>query len=259
MAIGSPTTSRPKCALHWLRFTRSLPKFGSITLGVALWRSPATGCRILRGPHPPYLARRATPATASRCRSWRAGCWPRRSGAPPPGSTCWLVFQPCDSPVEPPHAPPCWHWPCAGIPCATGWGFNMLTTATCLCGNTRVEANQDALKWCGHCHCHSCRKAAGAPLVTWAGYATNACRWAGADASTYESTPGTIWSRCANCGSLLSYQSTRWPDELHLAAALLDTVPTPQFHTNWSERPGWIDYADRLPRHAHMSDAGDAP
>ena len=103
-----------------------LAKFGSITLGVALWRSPATGCRILRGPHPPYLARRATPATASRCRSWRAGCWPRRSGAPPPGSTCWLVFQPCDSRWRPPHAPPCWHWPCAGIPCATGWGSDVI-------------------------------------------------------------------------------------------------------------------------------------
>ena len=40
---------------------------------------------------------------------------------------------------------------------------------TCLCGSVRFSASLPS-KWVAHCHCTYCRRAHGAPFVTWAGF-----------------------------------------------------------------------------------------
>src|SRR5262249_18704185 len=44
-------------------------------------------------------------------------------------------------------------------------------TGGCSCGAVRYSA-AGAPKWASHCHCRDCRRAAGAPYVTYAGFAT---------------------------------------------------------------------------------------
>ena len=53
---------------------------------------------------------------------------------------------------------------------------------------------------------------------------------------------------CGACGTPLSYESTRWPDELHILVAILDDPEslTPTAHVFWSEHLSWLEMDDGL-------------
>ena len=76
--------------------------------------------------------------------------------------------------------------------------------------------------WIGHCHCDSCRRGAGAPLVTFIGHPNGHWRWTGARSATFQSSPGNFRDFCPACGSSVAYRSNRFPDEIHFHAACLD-------------------------------------
>ena len=44
---------------------------------------------------------------------------------------------------------------------------------SCLCGEVGFVAALPS-KWVAHCHCSRCRRAHGAPFVTWAGFSADA-------------------------------------------------------------------------------------
>ena len=121
----------------------------------------------------------------------------------------------------------------------------------CLCGGVRYDAAGDPL-WVVHCHCASCRKASGAPMVTWAGYKPNAFKWTGAAPKKFSSSEGVLRRFCPDCGTPLTYESTRWPDELHILVATLDDPEslTPRGHVYWSEHLAWLEIGDDLPKFA---------
>lgn len=125
----------------------------------------------------------------------------------------------------------------------------------CRCGAVRYRVDA-APKWVAHCHCESCRRACGAPLVTWAGYPRDAFAWTGAEPRRYASSPGVSRSFCAACGTPLTYQAERWADEVHVLAATLDdpAALSPRAHVHWREHLPWIELADGLPRFATTSD-----
>lgn len=110
----------------------------------------------------------------------------------------------------------------------------------CLCGAIRFEL-EGAHNWVGHCHCDSCRRATGAPVVTFIGHPNGTWRWTGETPSKYTSSPGNYRHFCASCGSAVGYSSDRYPDEFHFHAVLLerpaDLHPTEIYHAdeclNW--------------------------
>lgn len=112
----------------------------------------------------------------------------------------------------------------------------------CLCGAVRfvLEGPQN---WVGNCHCDSCRRGAGAPLVTFIGQANGGWRWTGQPPACYISSPGTRRYFCPTCGSSVAYASDRYPDETHFHAALLDdpaaVTPTGVYHAD--EKLPWPD------------------
>jgi len=67
-------------------------------------------------------------------------------------------------------------------------------------------------------------------------------------------------SFCATCGSPMSFESTRWPGEIHLYGASLDAPETfvPQLHCHCDEHLEWLKLSDDLPRFAATAepDAG---
>jgi hypothetical protein len=97
-----------------------------------------------------------------------------------------------------------------------------------------------------------CRRAHGAPLVTWTGVPDSQFRLAeGAEllrhhASSAEATR----SFCSVCGSTLLFRSTRWPGEVHVATANFDDEidRRPTVHVFWSDRATWFDCHDDLPK-----------
>jgi hypothetical protein len=121
----------------------------------------------------------------------------------------------------------------------------------CLCGATRYALEADRIRWQGLCHCASCRRASGAPVVGWLGVPDGHWRWTGQAPGQYASSPGVVRGFCTTCGTPLTYASSRWPDETHFLAATLDDpadfAPTAHFHAG--EALHWLHIKDDLKRH----------
>ncbi len=119
----------------------------------------------------------------------------------------------------------------------------------CLCGKVRYQAIGDP-RWVAHCHCDSCRRAAGAPMVTWAGYDRSKVTWPEGDPAYFASSEGVRRGFCPACGTSLTYEGARWPDEVHLLAATLENPAsvTPERHVYWAEHLPWMEDGDGLPR-----------
>ena len=115
-------------------------------------------------------------------------------------------------------------------------------TGGCLCGTVRYQAEGTPI-WVAHCHCKSCRKASGAPIVTWAGYQRVTVTWV---AKPFAYSPHVLRCFCPDCDTPVSYESTRWPDELHIPDATLDDPEggTPTAHVYWSEHLAWLEIGD---------------
>lgn len=122
---------------------------------------------------------------------------------------------------------------------------------SCLCGAVRVVAALPT-KWVAHCHCTFCRRAHGAPLVTWAGFVDNQVtiedgannlRW-------YESSKGAMRGSCARCGTPMLFKSERWPNEMHVARAVIEENldREPSAHVFYETHVPWLAVNDDLPK-----------
>lgn len=125
-----------------------------------------------------------------------------------------------------------------------------MKTGHCLCGGVQFEYEGTEL-FAGHCHCDSCRRQTASPFTTFVGVPNGTWAWTGQTPATYESSPGQTRYFCKTCGAPVAYTSSRWPDEIHFYAALLDDPqtfkPTENFH--WEERLHWATSLDGLPKH----------
>lgn len=126
----------------------------------------------------------------------------------------------------------------------------------CLCGAVRYQLTSSP-KWTALCHCESCRRAASAPVVAWMGFRPDDVHWSGTRQS-YRSSAHASRSFCPTCGSPMSFESARWPGEIHLYGASLDTPEAyaPQLHCYTDEHLGWLKIVDDLPQFSGSADDG---
>ena len=118
----------------------------------------------------------------------------------------------------------------------------------CLCGAVRYTLAVPP-KWTALCHCESCRRAASAPVVAWMGFAPDQVSWEG-ERRFYKSSDIATRGFCRTCGSQISFESTRWPGEIHLYGVSLDdpSAYAPQLHCHTGEHLDWLKITDDLPR-----------
>ncbi len=118
----------------------------------------------------------------------------------------------------------------------------------CLCGAIRYRIALPP-KWVAHCHCSMCRRAQGAGFVTWVGVVDHAFSIESGDdvLARYKSSPAAVRSFCSRCGTPLFFQSTRWPGEMHVTLATLDSAEglEPQAHSYWSVHAAWADWSGK--------------
>jgi len=121
----------------------------------------------------------------------------------------------------------------------------------CLCGAIRYEFDEVGVIWQGHCHCESCRRACGAPLVSWFGVDKTRWRWTGETPSSYRSSDWAERWFCPKCGTPMGYASDKLPDEMHGLASTLSNPDwfTPQAHYFHSKSLPWLHIDDDLPRY----------
>ena len=122
----------------------------------------------------------------------------------------------------------------------------------CMCGAVRYETMGESFL-ISHCHCESCRKHNGGPMVTLAGYKADQVAWSGDQRKFYESSPGANRAFCGNCGTPLTWEGDG--DELGMIVELhISTFDNPNEliptgHAFYNERLEWFDAADNLPRY----------
>jgi len=130
----------------------------------------------------------------------------------------------------------------------------------CLCRAIVFEYDAEP-NWTLHCHCESCRRATSSPITTWISVPLGSFRFTHGAPRYFSSSPGVRRGFCADCGSPLTWEGERAPDEVHLyAAALADpTRVIPQQHVFVDQQLPWFETADHLPRFARTSRGGAQP
>lgn len=128
-------------------------------------------------------------------------------------------------------------------------------TGHCLCGQLRYRAPEKPA-WTALCHCESCRRACSAPVVAWMGFAVGDVGWSG-ERKFFKSSDIATRGFCPDCGTQMSFESTRWPGEIHLYGASRDDPENyrPELHCHTGERLAWLHLQDDLPRFS--GSAGD--
>lgn len=121
-------------------------------------------------------------------------------------------------------------------------------TGRCLCGAVGFTVASEPM-WTALCHCDSCRRSGSAAVVPWMGFAPDNVAWTGGR-TFYKSSDIAQRGFCGICGTQMSFESTRWPGEVHLCATTLDdpSAYEPQLHCHTAEHLHWLKIDDGLPR-----------
>lgn len=119
----------------------------------------------------------------------------------------------------------------------------------CFCGAVRYRFETRPIA-VSHCHCANCRRATGAPFITWMTITPETFRWTAAAPTEFRSSTDIRRGFCGACGTTLSYASDGHPEEIDIAAATLDdpTRVAPDDHLWIGAQLPWIKMDDGLPR-----------
>jgi hypothetical protein len=126
----------------------------------------------------------------------------------------------------------------------------------CLCGSIRYQVRGTPLS-SGVCHCRSCRRAAGAPMLPYVTFPiAHFSLLKGQPAEFHSSAPVTR-SFCARCGTSLSYRHADYADRIDVMTCSLDDPDKfpPTLHIWTSHKPGWVRIVDGLRAYATSVEA----
>ena len=130
-------------------------------------------------------------------------------------------------------------------------------TGGCMCGAIRYRI-ATASVMVEICHCGSCRRASGAPLMAWAAYPGEGFALTSGKPVAYASSPGVVRTFCGKCGTSLTLKDERF-GEIYVALASFDAPErvVPEFHIWRSERLPWLETTDRWPRYLRFKFQGE--
>src|SRR2546421_13119826 len=83
----------------------------------------------------------------------------------------------------------------------------------CLCGAVRYRVYGQAYG-ITHCHCKTCRRASGAPFVTWAGFDADKFTFTTGQPASHASSAHVMRTFCKRCGTPLTYQRADLPGSI---------------------------------------------
>ncbi len=136
-------------------------------------------------------------------------------------------------------------------------GTSDKATGGCMCGAVRFEATGAPLST-NYCHCTSCRKHTGAPVVTLVGYKIDQVKFTKGERKIYESSPGVGRAFCGQCGTPLTWEGDggEFGPLVELLISTFDdpNAFAPQGHLHHAERISWFETTDNLPRYRAWDD-----
>jgi hypothetical protein len=131
--------------------------------------------------------------------------------------------------------------------------FLPMLSGACLCGRVRYETVGTPFNLT-FCHCNSCRRASGAPVVAWFSVPRASLRFVSGQPGYFRSSAGVTRRFCADCGSALTYENDQLPDQIDVTICTLDQPASlpPQDHTWASHRLPWVQMNDGLPQYPRL-------
>lgn len=126
----------------------------------------------------------------------------------------------------------------------------------CLCGAVRYRATAAPLNSM-MCHCNSCRRAAGAPVVAWITFPSDAFTFTNGTPNRYASSAGVVRTFCPGCGTPLTYVHQGRPGDVDVTTASLDHPDRfpPTWHGWLEDTLPWLRFGDDLPTHRKVPSA----
>lgn len=125
-----------------------------------------------------------------------------------------------------------------------------MVSGSCLCGAVKFSAD-GPLTPLSHCHCSMCRKAHGAPFVTFTSTTSDHFEWTGDESAVarYQSSNGLERAFCRHCGS--SVPEPQGSGEVYIPAGLIDDDAdlVADRHIFVASQAPWHIIAGALPRH----------
>jgi len=121
----------------------------------------------------------------------------------------------------------------------------------CLCGAIRYRLDGD-IEESAYCHCRTCQRQSGAPVVAWFAIAPAAFAYTKGKPKGYRASPRATREFCGDCGTYLLFREDDATASLGVNTATLDDpaqVP-PTFHIWHESHISWFETADTFPRHA---------
>jgi len=117
----------------------------------------------------------------------------------------------------------------------------------CMCGNVRYHVKGEVLG-AEYCHCGQCQTQSGAHAMAFADFNNADVTWMGKAIKNYHSSEFGRRGFCPDCGSNLTWRSTRHPEAVTLTITSLDdpNLVAPQKHIYTADKLVWFDIADGL-------------
>lgn len=121
----------------------------------------------------------------------------------------------------------------------------------CLCGELRYHV-KGAVAESGYCHCRTCQRQSGAPVVAWFAVDPAAFSWTHGAPGAYRASAHARREFCRDCGTYIVFREDDADQTLSVNTATLDdpSLAPPAFHIYCDSRISWFDTRDDLPRHA---------
>ena len=118
----------------------------------------------------------------------------------------------------------------------------------CLCGAVRYRVTGTPTNTM-ICHCETCRRAAGSPVVAWLTFKAADFRISQGAPVEFSSTPPVRRGFCGICGTPLTYTHRDSPDSVDVTTCSLDDPQAfPPTHHSWlSDNVDWVRFGDGLP------------
>jgi hypothetical protein len=120
----------------------------------------------------------------------------------------------------------------------------------CMCGAVRYQAQGVARNLC-FCHCSSCRRSAGAPLVAWVSFARGDFSITHGTLTEYRSSAQVSRGFCALCGTSLTYRHAARDGETDVTLGSFDDPRrlAPEMHVWVAEKLPWLSIDDGRVQH----------
>jgi hypothetical protein len=123
----------------------------------------------------------------------------------------------------------------------------------CRCGAVQFSVSAEP-NHISYCHCTDCRKATGAPVAAFVGFAANEVALEGETLRVYENGP-VKRSFCSACGSPIAYVDDRLANQIYFMLGAMDAPENykPTHHAHVRSQLPFVHMPDGLERHPRTS------